>query len=95
MTVSFILNAGGRPCAETPLCTAEVILLMSSTNEIPNMDKGIQLSLNKTHSGDREILTDETLKTINIRLHKINGLSVFLQAILGIFYKESIFVMQC
>ncbi len=42
------------------ICTAEVILLMSSTNEIPNMDKGIQLSLNKTHNGDREILTDET-----------------------------------
>ncbi len=28
--------------------------------EIPNMDKGIQLSMNKTHNGDREILTDET-----------------------------------
>ncbi len=29
-------------------------------HEIPNMDKGIQLSMNKKHNGDREILTDET-----------------------------------
>ncbi len=32
---------------------AEVILLMT-------LHEGIQLSLNKTHNGDREILTDET-----------------------------------
>ncbi len=29
-------------------------------HEIPDMDKGFQLSLNKTHNRDREILTDET-----------------------------------
>ncbi len=40
------------------ICIAEVIAL-TTLHEIPNMDKGIQLSLNKTYNGDGEILTDE------------------------------------
>ncbi len=40
-------------------CNTEVIQLRT-LQEIPNMDKGIQLSLHKTLNGDREILTEET-----------------------------------
>ncbi len=54
------------------------------------MDKSIQLSLNKTHNG--YILTCGTLDNKHT-ITQIYGLSV-LQAIFGIFYKESIFIMQ-
>ncbi len=65
---------------------AEVILLTT-------LHEGIQLSLNKMHNGDKINFNWWNLKTINIRLHKIYGLSVFFN--LGYFYKESIFIMHC
>ncbi len=64
---------------------AEVILT--------TLHEDIQLSLNKTHNRDKRNFNWWNLKTINIRLHKIYGLSVFFN--LGYFYKESIFIMQC
>ncbi len=63
---------------------AEVILLTT-------LHEGIQLSLNKTLNGDERNFNWWNLKTINIRLHKIYGLSVFFN--LGYVYKESIFII--
>ncbi len=86
--MQWLFNSYWKPegALAQKLHIAEVILLTT-------LHEGIQLSLNKMHNGDKRNFNWWNLKTINIRLHKMYGLSVFFN--LGYFYKECIFIMQC
>ncbi len=67
------------------ICITEVIL-PTTLHEISNMDKGIQLSLNKTHNGDRVI----TFNWWNLKI--INMVYLCSSSNLGYFFKRKVYL---